>query len=122
MIRVVPGANVGPGGAAGEVTPGSAVGVAASSDPSTSAITRTTTSATTDSAATRPFGNGRSGRSGEASVPEDDVAAGFGAGGASTGERCTATPGPAGVGRAGHPRPAPPWARAGLSARAGAQP
>src|SRR3569623_1890072 len=97
MIRVVPGAKDGPGGHAGEETPGSAVGVATSSDPLTSAITRSTTSATTDSATTRPFGNGRSGRSGEASVPEDDVAAGFGAGGASTGERCTATPGPAGV-------------------------
>src|SRR5690242_7329219 len=97
MIRVVPGANVGPDGTAGEVTTGSAVGVVASSDPLTSAITRTTTSATTDSATTRPLGNGRSGRSGEASVPEDDVAAGCGAGGASTGERCTVTPGPAGV-------------------------
>ena len=30
-------------------------------------------------------------------MPDDDVAAGFGAGGASTGERCTVTPGPAGV-------------------------
>src|SRR3982750_1229427 len=109
MIRVVPGANVGPGGVAGEVTPGSAVGVAASSDPLTSAITRTTTSATTDSATTRPFGNGRSGRSGEASVPEDDVAAGFGAGGAGTGGR----------GQVGPPSAVPPADEAGSAVRVG---
>src|SRR3954464_2532400 len=96
MIRVVPGAKVGPLGAALDAD-GSAVGVVASSDPLTSAITRTTTTATTDSATTRPVGKGRGGRSGEARVPVDDAPAGLGAGGASTGERCTATPGPAGV-------------------------
>src|SRR3954469_11301207 len=96
MIRVVPGAKVGPAGAEELGSTGSAV-VVASSRPLTSAITRTTTSATTDSATTSPVGKGRGVRSGEARVPLDDVAADRGAGGASTGERCTATPGPAGV-------------------------
>src|SRR3954454_15322344 len=96
MIRVVPGANVGPEGTGEPDTGGSAI-VAASSRPLTSAITRTTTSATTDSATTAPVGKRRAGRSGEANVPLDDVVAGCGVGGASTAERCTATPGPAGV-------------------------
>src|SRR3954451_11171683 len=97
MIRVVPGANVGPDGTAEDGVEGSAFGVVPSPEPLTSATTRTTTSATTASATTSPVGKGRCGRSGEASRPLDDADAAPGVGGASTGERCTATPGPAGV-------------------------
>src|SRR3954447_25769042 len=104
-MRVVPGAKVGPDGCADDGSEGSAVGVVASSRPLTRAITRTTTSATTDSATTSPVGKGRGGRSGEARVPLDDVPADRGAGGASTGERCTATPGPAGVVTSDHRSP-----------------
>src|SRR4051794_15814487 len=122
MIRVVPGAKVGPLGAEELGTDGSAVGVVASSDPLTSAITRTTTNATTDSATTRPVGNGRGGRSGEARVPLDDVVPCCGAGGASTGERCTATPGPAGVVTSDQRPPSHQRTRPGAPSGSGYQP
>src|SRR3954451_19779670 len=121
MIRVVPGAKVGPAGTEELGSTGSAV-VVASSDPLTSAITRTMSTATTDSATTRPVGKGRGGRSGEARVPVDDVAAGFGAGGARTGERCTATPGPAGVVTSDHRPPSHQRTRPSAPSGSGYQP
>src|SRR4051794_4651527 len=94
MIRTVPGANVGPDGTEPDGTGGSATVVESFDFPTRTPTTRTTISATTDRPTTRPAGKER-GFDGGGTARETDRSAG--GGGARTGDRWTATPGPAGV-------------------------
>src|SRR3954469_1699253 len=104
MIRTVPGANVGPDGTEPDGTGGSATVVESFDFPTRTPTTRTTISATTDRPSTRPAGKER-GFDGGGTARETDRSAG--GGGARTGDRWTATPGPAGGGACAPAGPLP---------------
>src|SRR3954463_12068958 len=98
-MRTVPGAKVGPDGAADDC------GRSTPCVPSPERPTNTPTTTTTATSTSAPVAHAQPNRRRGAPGGRDAGAEGGAAGGVRTGERCTATPGPAGVATSDHPLP-----------------